>query len=163
MGLRAADRGRARADAAARRLARGRARPRAVPRRLRLGERARRSAGGREVHHARRDARRADGCAAAGPPRHDESRDRMTAPEASARPLLELRGVTKSFGGLTCVYDLDLAVAEREIVSLIGPNGAGKTTVFNLVTGVYRPDRGDILLDGGSLVGLAPHVITTLG
>jgi ABC-type branched-subunit amino acid transport system ATPase component len=87
----------------------------------------------------------------------------MTAPEASARPLLELRGVTKSFGGLTCVYDLDLAVAEREIVSLIGPNGAGKTTVFNLVTGVYRPDRGDILLDGGSLVGLAPHVITRRG
>ena len=49
---------------------------------------------------------------------------------------------------------LDLHVDEGEIVSVIGPNGAGKTTLFNLITGVYRPDRGDILLDGESLLGL---------
>jgi branched-chain amino acid transport system ATP-binding protein len=78
-------------------------------------------------------------------------------------PLLELRGVSKSFGGLLCVSKLDLVVNEGEIVSAIGPNGAGKTTVFNLITGVYRPDGGDILLDGRSLVGLSPHAITNRG
>jgi branched-chain amino acid transport system ATP-binding protein len=80
-----------------------------------------------------------------------------------ATPLLELRGVTKSFGGLTCVSGLDLVVNDGEIVSIIGPNGAGKTTVFNLLTGIYRPDSGDILLDGESLVGLSPPAITNRG
>jgi branched-chain amino acid transport system ATP-binding protein len=77
--------------------------------------------------------------------------------------VLELRGVSKAFGGLRCVDDLDLVVDEREIVSVIGPNGAGKTTVFNLVSGIYRPDEGDILLDGKSIVGLPPHRITQRG
>jgi ABC-type branched-subunit amino acid transport system ATPase component len=81
----------------------------------------------------------------------------------NARPLLELRGVSKSFGGLRCVDELDISIAEGEIVSVIGPNGAGKTTLFNLVTGVYQPDSGDILLDGQSLVGLEPHRITQRG
>jgi branched-chain amino acid transport system ATP-binding protein len=81
----------------------------------------------------------------------------------SDRPLLELRGVDKAFGGLAVVSDLDLRVDEGEIVSVIGPNGAGKTTVFNLITGIYRPDAGDILLDGQSLVGRAPHEITKRG
>ena len=76
---------------------------------------------------------------------------------------LELRGVTKSFGGLTVISALDLEVGEGEIVSVIGPNGAGKTTLFNLVTGVYAPDEGDILLDGESIVGLEPHEITARG
>jgi branched-chain amino acid transport system ATP-binding protein len=80
-----------------------------------------------------------------------------------AKPLLELRGVTKAFGGLTVVSELDLVVNEGEIVSLIGPNGAGKTTVFNLITGIYRPDGGDILLDDSSLVGLSPPTITNRG
>jgi branched-chain amino acid transport system ATP-binding protein len=80
-----------------------------------------------------------------------------------AAPLLELRGVTKSFGGLTCVSGLDFAVHEGEIVSAIGPNGAGKTTIFNLITGIYAPDAGDILLDGESLVGLSSHAITNRG
>jgi branched-chain amino acid transport system ATP-binding protein len=80
-----------------------------------------------------------------------------------AEPLLELHGVTKAFGGLTCVSALDFVVNEGEIVSLIGPNGAGKTTVFNLITGIYRPDEGDILLDGTSLVGLGPPAITNRG
>ena len=77
--------------------------------------------------------------------------------------LLELRGVSKAFGGLLCIDDLDMEVKEGEILSVIGPNGAGKTTLFNLVTGIYEPDSGDILLDGESLVGLAPHKITNRG
>jgi branched-chain amino acid transport system ATP-binding protein len=80
-----------------------------------------------------------------------------------ANPLLELRAVTKAFGGLTVINELDLHVDEGEVVSVIGPNGAGKTTLFNLVTGVYRPDAGQILLDGSSLVGLPPHEITRRG
>jgi branched-chain amino acid transport system ATP-binding protein len=78
-------------------------------------------------------------------------------------PLLELTEVTKSFGGLTCISELDLVVKEGEIVSVIGPNGAGKTTLFNLITGVYRPDEGQILFDGKSIVGLQPHRITRRG
>jgi branched-chain amino acid transport system ATP-binding protein len=77
--------------------------------------------------------------------------------------LLELKGVSLAFGGLRVVSELDLQVAEGEIVSLIGPNGAGKTTVFNLVTGVYDPDDGEILLDGRDIAGLQPHRISRLG
>ena len=77
--------------------------------------------------------------------------------------LLDLTGVSKSFGGLAVIRDLDLHVDEGEIASVIGPNGAGKTTLFNLITGIYRPDEGDILLEGSSLVGLSPHTITTRG
>jgi branched-chain amino acid transport system ATP-binding protein len=80
-----------------------------------------------------------------------------------AQVLLELRGVSKSFGGLRCISHLDLEVREGEIVSVIGPNGAGKTTLFNVITGVYRPDSGDVVFDGESLVGLAPHKITNRG
>ena len=74
--------------------------------------------------------------------------------------LLELRGVSKAFGGLQVVDRLNLEVAEGEIVSVIGPNGAGKTTLFNLITGIYRPDSGEIQLDGRNIVGMAPHKIT---
>ena len=77
--------------------------------------------------------------------------------------VLELGKVSKSFGGLRVLDQLDLVVGEREIVSLIGPNGAGKTTVFNVITGVYPPDEGDILLDGESIAGLAPYRITKRG
>jgi ABC-type branched-subunit amino acid transport system ATPase component len=77
--------------------------------------------------------------------------------------LLDLRKVSLSFGGLRVVSDLDLAVREGEIVSVIGPNGAGKTTVFNLITGVYEPDDGEILLDGRNIAGLQPHRINQLG
>jgi ABC-type branched-subunit amino acid transport system ATPase component len=80
-----------------------------------------------------------------------------------AEALLELKQVRKSFGGLQCINDLDLEVRQGEILSVIGPNGAGKTTLFNLVTGIYEPDSGDILLDGKSLVGLPPHKITNRG
>jgi ABC-type branched-subunit amino acid transport system ATPase component len=92
------------------------------------------------------------------------SRWRRAASTADRSPAsLELRGVTKSFGGLVVVKDLDLTVGRGEIVSVIGPNGAGKTTLFNLITGVYPPDRGDILLDGHGIVGLDPHVICGRG
>jgi branched-chain amino acid transport system ATP-binding protein len=80
-----------------------------------------------------------------------------------AEALLELRQVNKSFGGLHCINDLDIEVHKGEILSVIGPNGAGKTTLFNLITGIYEPDSGDILLDGKSLVGLPPHKITNRG
>jgi branched-chain amino acid transport system ATP-binding protein len=80
-----------------------------------------------------------------------------------AEVLLELKKVSKSFGGLLCIDDLDMDVRSGEILSVIGPNGAGKTTLFNLVTGIYEPDSGDILLDGESLVGLAPDKITNRG
>jgi branched-chain amino acid transport system ATP-binding protein len=77
--------------------------------------------------------------------------------------LLELQSVSKSFGGLRVIEELDLHVDEGEIVSVIGPNGAGKTTLFNIVTGLYRPDEGDILFQGESLLGLEPHQITARG
>jgi ABC-type branched-subunit amino acid transport system ATPase component len=77
--------------------------------------------------------------------------------------MLELKGVSKAFGGLQVISSLDFHVDEREIVSVIGPNGAGKTTLFNLVTGVYPPDDGEILFEGESILGLTPHKITSRG
>jgi branched-chain amino acid transport system ATP-binding protein len=78
-------------------------------------------------------------------------------------PLLELREVSKAFGGLQVVDRLNLNVAEGEIVSVIGPNGAGKTTVFNLVTGIFHPDSGEIVFEDRRVSGLAPHKITDRG
>src|SRR5579864_225778 len=77
--------------------------------------------------------------------------------------LLELRQVSRSFGGLMAVKGVDLSVAEGEILGLIGPNGAGKTTLFNLVTGTFRPTRGTILFDGRDITKLAPHARCKLG
>jgi len=84
-------------------------------------------------------------------------------PKPEPRPLLELAGVSMSFGGLVVIDGLDLVVNEHEIVSVIGPNGAGKTTLFNLITGIYSPTAGDIRLDGESLVGMPPHKIARRG
>ncbi len=81
----------------------------------------------------------------------------------ASAPLLELRDVSKSFGGLAVMSGLDLHVEPGEIVSVIGPNGAGKTTFFNLVTGICRPDHGEILFEGKNIVGLEPHKIAQLG
>lgn len=78
-------------------------------------------------------------------------------------PMLEIRGLGKSFGGLHAINALDLDVDEGEIVSVIGPNGAGKTTFFNLVTGMETPDEGGIVFDGQDLVGLRPNQILGLG
>jgi branched-chain amino acid transport system ATP-binding protein len=77
--------------------------------------------------------------------------------------MLELKGVSKAFGGLNVISGLDFHVDEHEIVSVIGPNGAGKTTLFNIVTGVYQPDKGEVLFEGESIVGLAPYKITQRG
>jgi branched-chain amino acid transport system ATP-binding protein len=81
----------------------------------------------------------------------------------SDSPLLELSKVTKNFGGLAAVQDVDLQVRPKQIVSVIGPNGAGKTTVFNLITGIYRVSSGDIRLAGQSLIGLKPDEIVRRG
>jgi branched-chain amino acid transport system ATP-binding protein len=77
--------------------------------------------------------------------------------------LLALERVDKVFGGLRAVREVSFAVEPRAIFGLIGPNGAGKTTIFNVVTGVYRPDGGRILFDGHSLGGLDPASIAALG
>jgi len=78
-------------------------------------------------------------------------------------PLLELRNIYKAFGGLQAISDVSLKVEEGEIVSIIGPNGAGKSTLFNLITGVYRPDRGDIVFEGERINGLTPDKVTMKG
>jgi branched-chain amino acid transport system ATP-binding protein len=77
--------------------------------------------------------------------------------------MLELSGVNKAFGGLQATTDMNLSVGEGEIVSIIGPNGAGKSTLFNLITGVYQPDSGDVRFEGRSLVGKKPNQIVDLG
>jgi branched-chain amino acid transport system ATP-binding protein len=77
--------------------------------------------------------------------------------------LLELDKVSLSFGGLRAISELDLAVAETEIVSIIGPNGAGKSSVFNVISGVYLPTEGDVRLGGESIVGYKPHKIARKG
>lgn len=77
--------------------------------------------------------------------------------------LLEVRELTKRFGGLVAVDSLSFSVVAGETVSIIGPNGAGKTTVFNLITGFQRPTSGEIVFDGMNLVGSKPHKIALGG
>jgi branched-chain amino acid transport system permease protein len=77
--------------------------------------------------------------------------------------VLEARGVTKQFGGLVAVNQVDLRIPERAIIGLIGPNGAGKTTFFNVVTGLLAPDGGEIQFRGQSIVGLRPNAIVSHG
>ncbi|MDR7418531.1 MAG: ABC transporter ATP-binding protein [Armatimonadota bacterium] len=77
--------------------------------------------------------------------------------------LFEAHGVTKRFGGLTAVNRVEFSLDEGVIASIIGPNGAGKTTLFNIFTGVYLPEEGDVRFDGRALVGLRPDQITALG
>jgi branched-chain amino acid transport system permease protein len=79
------------------------------------------------------------------------------------RELRPARGVTKAFGGLVAVNQVDLTIPERAIIGLIGPNGAGKTTFFNVVTGLLSPDAGEIRFDGQSIVGLRPNAIVGRG
>ncbi len=82
---------------------------------------------------------------------------------AKRQPRVEVRELTKLFGGLKAVSNFDESIYPGELVGLIGPNGAGKTTIFNMVTGLYLPSVGHIAFDGISLVGLAAHEITQLG
>lgn len=77
--------------------------------------------------------------------------------------VLEIKGITKRFGGLTAVSDVSVAIQKSTITAVIGPNGAGKTTFFNMVTGFYIPDEGEILLDGTSIKGLRPDIIASKG
>ena len=79
------------------------------------------------------------------------------------KPILEINGLSKSFGGLRAVSGVNLNVETGRIVSIIGPNGAGKTTIFNCLTGYYPLDTGGLLFDGESLAGLQPHHVTARG
>ena len=77
--------------------------------------------------------------------------------------ILELKDVTKKFGGLTAVDGVNLKVEENQICALIGPNGAGKTTVFNMITGAYQVTSGDVIFNGKSICGKKPHQIVENG
>jgi branched-chain amino acid transport system ATP-binding protein len=77
--------------------------------------------------------------------------------------ILEARGIAKNFGALKAVQGVDVSVRDRSLHALIGPNGAGKTTAFNLISGFYTPDEGDVLLRGESIAGLTPEAITEAG
>lgn len=78
-------------------------------------------------------------------------------------PILQIKGLTHFFGGLRAVFDFDLDLEPGELIGIIGPNGAGKTTIFNLITGVYRPTRGEIIFDGVNLVGKESNWIIAHG
>jgi branched-chain amino acid transport system ATP-binding protein len=77
--------------------------------------------------------------------------------------LLEAKGLTKYFGGLIAVSDLDIHINQGEIVGLIGPNGAGKTTTFNLMTGIYQPTKGKLFFEGRNITGKKPHLVARMG
>ncbi|QEC49612.1 ABC transporter ATP-binding protein [Baekduia soli] len=78
-------------------------------------------------------------------------------------PVLDVIGVSKVFGGLVAVNDVDFVVPRKAIVSLIGPNGAGKTTFFNCLTGLYRPTTGRVIFDGRDITAKRPDVVTSAG
>jgi len=77
--------------------------------------------------------------------------------------LFEAKQLTKAFGGLVAVDDVDLIIEKGMIASLIGPNGAGKTTFFNMITGLYKPTEGELIFKGRSIAGLRPNKVTKLG
>jgi branched-chain amino acid transport system ATP-binding protein len=77
--------------------------------------------------------------------------------------VLQLERISKSFGGLQVLVDIDLNVGKEEIVGLIGPNGAGKSTLFNVITSFYGPNQGDVYLEGKKITGMAPHKVCHLG
>jgi branched-chain amino acid transport system ATP-binding protein len=77
--------------------------------------------------------------------------------------VLETRGLVKRFGGLVAIDGVDLSAARGEVLGIIGVNGAGKTTLMNCLCGIYRPDAGDILLEGERITGLAPHNVASRG
>jgi branched-chain amino acid transport system ATP-binding protein len=81
----------------------------------------------------------------------------------SVPDLLEVRGLTKRFGGLTANRDVEFRVAPGELVGVIGPNGAGKSTLFDLLTGFLRPDAGRVILDGADVTGLRPDIVSRRG
>ena len=78
-------------------------------------------------------------------------------------PLLELNGITKLFGKLAALEDIDLKVEEGEVLGIVGPNGSGKTTMINIISGYYPPSRGTILFNGEKISGLRPDQIASRG
>ena len=82
---------------------------------------------------------------------------------AKAANVLEVTDLSKNFGGIVAVEDLSFVVRPHEIMGIIGPNGAGKTTVFNLITGVYKPDKGKIIFMGKDITGYAPDTVVKTG
>jgi branched-chain amino acid transport system ATP-binding protein len=83
--------------------------------------------------------------------------------QTETAPVLEIRNLTQTFGGLRAVSDFSVSLGKNELTGLIGPNGAGKTTVFNLVSGFYQPSQGEIRVGGVVTAGLKPHKVTALG
>lgn len=79
------------------------------------------------------------------------------------QPMLQLSGVTKRFGGLDALLDIDLTVNQGQIYSIIGPNGAGKTTLFNLASCLLEPSAGQIVFNGENITGLAAHELSKRG
>jgi branched-chain amino acid transport system ATP-binding protein len=77
--------------------------------------------------------------------------------------LLDVRGVTRRFGGLTAVNGVDLSISQGELISVIGPNGAGKSTLFNLITGLDKPDAGSVQFEGRDITGVRPEKLAALG
>jgi branched-chain amino acid transport system ATP-binding protein len=77
--------------------------------------------------------------------------------------VLEIRGITKQFGGLTALAGVDVTVGEGELVGLVGPNGAGKSTLFNIIAGLDRPTTGSVRFKGRSIAGLGPDAVCRLG
>ncbi len=82
---------------------------------------------------------------------------------AAAEPILETRGLSRRFGGVAALANLDLAAPPGRVTAIIGPNGAGKTTLFNLLTGVLRPSAGEIRFLGRPIAGRPPHAVAALG
>ena len=77
--------------------------------------------------------------------------------------ILEVQGLTRHFGGIKALDGVDFRLGRGELAGIIGPNGSGKTTLFNVITGIYRPDRGAVLMEGGEITGLPPHEINRRG
>jgi branched-chain amino acid transport system ATP-binding protein len=78
-------------------------------------------------------------------------------------PLLACQGITKNFGGLTALTDINLQVEQKEVVGIIGPNGAGKTTLFNIISGAIPPTQGQILFKGREISSLPSNQVCRLG
>jgi branched-chain amino acid transport system ATP-binding protein len=85
------------------------------------------------------------------------------APPAAVAGILQVKNLSKRFGGLTAVDDVSFEIKTGEIFALIGPNGAGKTTLFNAITGIYTPTAGTVVFEGRDITGLKPYQVATLG
>ena len=91
------------------------------------------------------------------------STEAVLPPSGERADVLEVRGVTVRFGGLTALDAVTLSAAPRQVTGIIGPNGAGKTTLLNVLCGFVRPGSGDVSLGGTAFTGLHPHRLASLG